>query len=184
MEFLDIRAEGSRYKKDLYELYEEAFPPEEKKPLSLMEDLCKEGKMEMLALTDGQEFIGLAVNMLSEQTALLDYFAIVKEKRSDGYGGKAVRSLIQRFENKKYIFEIEMQDPNAENAVERERRKRFYLKNGLKETGVFANVYQTDFELITPDGVLEFDAYVKFLLEILGEEGVRKLNPCRISEIR
>lgn len=34
--------------------------------------------------------------------------------------------------------------------------KAFYLRNGLKETGLFVNVYDTDFELLTPDGELTF----------------------------
>ena len=36
-----------------------------------------------------------------------------------------------------------MQDEKAENAQDRKRRKAFYLRNGLKETGLFAHVYGT-----------------------------------------
>ena len=70
-----------------------------------------------------------------------------------------------------------MQDDSADNAEERKRRKAFYLRNGLKETGVFANVYGTDFELLTPDGELSYSEYTDILYAILGEEGVRLLNP-------
>ena len=42
------------------------------------------------------------------------------------------------------------------NAEERKKRKAFYLRNGLQETGLFVNVYDTDFEILTPDGELTF----------------------------
>ena len=74
-----------------------------------------------------------------------------------------------------------MQDASADNAKERERRKSFYLRNGLKETGVFANVYGTDFELLTPDGELSYEEYTDILYDILGEEGVAALNPRLLS---
>lgn len=176
MEFLDIFAEGKQYKDEVYALYEEAFPPEEKKPLEMMEDLTAQGKMELLAVTEDGEFIGLAMNMLSEKTALLDYFAITPKKRSGGYGGRAVQLLTERFRDRKYIFEIEKQDSEAPNALDRKRRKSFYLRNGLKETGVFVRAYDTDFELLTPDGSLTYDRYLEILTYIL-EEKVAILNP-------
>ena len=70
----------------------------------------------------------------------------------------------------------------ADNAEERRRRKAFYLRNGLKETGLSANVYHTDFEILTPDGKLSFQEYVDFLREVLDEEYVQMLRPTLISE--
>lgn len=177
MEFLDIFKEGHPYREQVYRLYEDAFPKEEKKPLFLMEFLVRQGKMELLAIEENGEFVGLAMNMLAERTALLDYFAITPQKRCGGNGSRAICALQERFCDKKYIFEIEMQDEDAPNAEERKRRKDFYLRNGLKETGVFVNVYRTDFELLTPDGKLTFEEYAGMLRYILGQEGMELLNP-------
>lgn len=182
MKLMNIADEGMEYKARLYELYDAAFPEQEKKPLQVMEQLVKEGRMEMLAMVDEDEFVGLAINMISGNRALLDYYAIAPEKRSSGYGSRGLEVLLSHFENQKYIFEIEIQDEQADNAEERRRRKSFYLRNGLKETGLFANVYDTDFELLTPDGELSFQEYVDFLREVLDEEYVHVLNPTLISE--
>lgn len=182
MKLINIADEGVDYRDQVYELYDNAFPEQEKKPLYVMEQMVNDGKMEMLAMVDEDEFVGLAINMISENRALLDYYAIVPEKRSSGYGGKGLEVLLKHFENQKYIFEIETQDEYADNAEERKRRKNFYLRNGLKETGVFVNVYDTDFELLTPDGELTFREYVDFLREVLDEEYVQILNPTLISE--
>lgn len=177
IEFKAITADGAAYREQVFDLYEEAFPREEKKPRALLEDLALKGRMELLAITDEDVFVGLAMNMFSGQTALLDYFAVAPDKRDCGYGGRAVQKLQRRFQDKKYIFEIEIQDGEAENAEARRRRKAFYLRNGLKETGVFVNVYHTDFELLTPDGQLTFEEYTAILRDVLGEEGIRILKP-------
>lgn len=170
MQFLNVLTDGAAYKEQVYELYENAFPDEEKKPLEYMEVWAKDGMMEILAIVDDGEFTGLAVNTFSPNAALLDYFAIAEGKRGGGFGGKAVRELQKRFEGRKYIFEIEMQDENAGNAQDRKRRKAFYLRNGLKETGLFVHAYQTDFEIITPDGEMTYGEYLDMLKYTLGDK--------------
>lgn len=182
MELLNIQTDGKEYRKQVFELYEEAFPEEEKKPQALMEELAGQGKMELLAAVEDGEFIGLAMNMMHGNTALLDYLAIAPDHRCGGYGSRTVQALLERFQNKKYIFEIEMQDENAANAQDRKRRKSFYLRNGLKETGLFANVYHTDFEILTPDGSLTYEEYIGMLEAILGKEGIEILNPRLLRE--
>ena len=57
MQLTDIFAEGSQYREQVYALYEEAFPEEEKKPLSLMEALTAEGKTKMPLLTITKLFL-------------------------------------------------------------------------------------------------------------------------------
>ena len=183
MKLMNIADEGAQYKWQLYDLYDKAFPEQEKKPLQVMEQLVADGKMEMLVLVDEDEFAGLAINLIDEEQnrALLDYYAIAPEKRNGGYGSKGLEVLLERFKNYKYIFEIETQNEKAENAEERKRRKAIYLRNGLKETGLFVNVYDTDFELLTPDGELTFWEYVDFLREVMYEEYVEILRPTPVS---
>ena len=182
MQLKNIYDAGQKFDKNVWNLYEEAFPESEKKPRPVMEKLVKQGKMEIFAIEKDDEFIGLAINLIEGKTALLDYFAIAPEKRNCGYGGACIRTLLEKFRDKKYIFEIEMQDEYAENAEDRKRRKAFYLRNGLKETGLFANVYQVDFEMLTPDGSLSYDQYTGFLESVLGQEYLQMLNPVLIQQ--
>lgn len=182
MEFLNLFREGKEYTKDFYELYESAFPISEKKPWAFMEELVKQNKMEMLAIVENRIFMGLVINMLVENAAILDYFAISPERRSGGCGSRAIQKILKQFKGKKYILEVEMQDPEAPNADERKRRRTFYMRNGLKSTQIYVNVYKTDFELLTPDGILTYEQYVETLKEILGEDMVQKLNPSRLNQ--
>lgn len=184
MNLKNIYEDGQMYYKSVWNLYEEAFPKEEQKSVEIMELLKDQGKMEIYAIEDQGEFIGLAMNMIWGDMGLLDYFAIAENKRNGGYGSRCIRLLLEEFKDRKYIFEIEKQDEQAENSADRKRRKAFYLRNGLKETGVFANVYQVDFELLTPDGDLTFEEYTDFLEHVLGKENLAKLNPVLIEEKR
>ena len=128
MKLVNIADEGAKYKWQLYDLYDKAFPEQEKKPLQVMENLVADGKMEMLAMVDEDEFVGLAINLIDaeQDRALLDYYAIAPEKRNYGYGSKGLEALLKKFKNHKYIFEIETQDEKAENAEERKKRKAFF----------------------------------------------------------
>ena len=82
MKLVNIADEGAKYKWQLYDLYDKAFPEQEKKPLQVMENLVVDGKMEMLAMVDEDEFVGLAINLIDaeQDRALLDYYAIAPEK--------------------------------------------------------------------------------------------------------
>ena len=168
-------------------LYKEAFPKEERKPFQLMETLSEQGKMEILAIEEDGDFKGLCINMLVPGTdlALLDYFAISPEARNGGYGSRTIKLLSERFAGQRMIFEIEREDDAAPNAEQRRRRKQFYLRNGLRETGIFASCFGVPFELLVlSDGrSVTYEEYVAVLRETLGEEGVRMADP-RLLELR
>ena len=179
MQLEDIKDIGGKEK--FIALYETAFPSEERKPFGFMEELARRGKMEMLAVLEEGEFVGLAASLLAEKTVLLDYFAILSSFRDRGYGGRALEMLIGRYRGRRLILEIEVEDPGAENALYRVKRKAFYKRNGMKETGVYAHVYHTDFELLSADGELSFGEYVQVMEETMGAGHVARLCPRQIS---
>ncbi len=172
---------GNRKDKgEFVKLYETAFPSQERKPLDFMEELVRAGKMDMLAILDGERFVGLAIVLLAGEAALLDYFAISPSLRNCGYGGRALEMLLRRYGKGRMILEIEVEDPQAENAVERQKRKDFYLRNYVKETGIYAHVYGTDFELLSSDGKLSYEEYVRAMEDSMGAACVKKLRPRQI----
>lgn len=187
MQLYNVLTNGKKYKDKAFALYLEAFPQEERKPPDLLERLGEEGKQELLAIAEGDTFVGLAFNMVEapgsvppgeKETAILDYFAIAPELRGGGYGTRALKLLLERFVGKTYIFEVEMRDEKAANAKERERRMAFYLRNGLKEAGLRVRAYGTDFEILAPDGMVTYDQYLGFLRRTLGDQVMKHVvNP-------
>lgn len=167
-------------KRQFVKLYETAFPVDERKPFGFMEELVRAGKMDMLAVMNEERFVGLAILLLTEKAVLLDYFAVCPAVRNLGYGGKALGMLLQRYGKKRMILEIEAEDPQAENALCRVKRKEFYLRNGIRKTGVYAHVYHTDFELLSSDGELSYQEYVRVMEDSMGAACVEKLCPRQI----
>ena len=88
-------AERAGYIEDVMELYEAAFPEDEKKPFDYMMSLVREGKMEILAIEEDGTFAGLCITVAGgNDTFILDYFAVSKERRSAGIGGRALKLLL------------------------------------------------------------------------------------------
>ena len=172
------------YMEAIRALYEDAFPPAEKKPFAMMEKLEEEGRMEILAAVEEDRFVGLCItiNVPESDLSMLDYFAISPEIRGGGYGSKALRLLLERFRGRRLIFEIERLDDQAENAGERRRRKSFYMKNGLLESGLMVSCFGVDFELLLSEGEIEFADYERVLHSILSEEYFRNAKVRLLSD--
>lgn len=133
----------------LYRVYttrmQEDFPPEEIKPLALLERLYAEGVTRAFGLFDAEDRMpayAIFEKPASMDVWLLDYLAVDKNARGSGLGSL----MIQLFEAvlatdvRAILLEIERLDCASDEAqaAVRVRRKRFYLKNHLYETGVFS----------------------------------------------
>ncbi len=121
----------------------EDFPAAELKPLPLLRRLYGEGRnRSFVRLGPDGALTAYAVFELPARGAvwLLDYLAVRKTARGAGIGSRFLRELRPSLAGAEaVVLEIERVDrarDESERAV-RERRKRFYLRNGLCETGVF-----------------------------------------------
>lgn len=134
----------------IYDLYMEAFPKNERKPFQIILDKCEEGSMEILVIEDEkQEFLGLAIFVFYEDMALLDYFAIAKEKRGSGVGTKALKSLQTHYQGKRFFLEIEDARTECDNTEERIRRRAFYLRNGMQVMPFMVDLFGVVMEVLT-----------------------------------
>lgn len=180
MNFIPYESLTPRQKEGYRALYTEAFPPWERKPFEEFLVLSRSGRFDISAITANGALIGLAMLHRSPYGVCLGYFAISSAVRGQGLGGKAIELILDRWREQNIIIEIELQDPKAENARERVRRKEFYLRHGLKETGLFVNCFQTNFELLTPSGSLTFSEYDACLRHSLSEKLYQEIAPREI----
>ena len=148
----------------------EAFPACERKPFSLICQKQSQGLTDIFALEENGDFCGLAITMKAEDLVLLDYFAIVREKRGKGYGKMALEALFAHFNGKRFFLEIESTLAESANKSQLIKRKRFYLKNQLTELNLYANVFGTDMELLAYQTSLTFDEYIGVYKTVYGQE--------------
>lgn len=157
-------------------LYLEAFPASERKPFAIITEKCDSGMVEILYLEQEGAFAGLAITMQDGQYVLLDYFAILKEKRGCGLGGVVLEQLFERYREKQFFLEIEDTREPAENRTQRLRRKRFYLRNGMTELGLRSNVFGVNMELLGHRANLSFEAYRGVYETVYGSEKAARVR--------
>ena len=146
----------------IYRLYRQAFPRDERKPFSIIRKMCKEGRtIVWLARTTDGRFAGMASTIESPDITLLDYFAIAPKLRIQGYGSVFLQRLLLCYEDKGLFVEIEAADRD-DSTGEKARRKAFYLRNGLQEMHVVADLFGVRMELLGRGCSLDFATYRTF----------------------
>lgn len=130
------------------------FPKAEIKPLEMIKNLCESGKNRTFgAYDDGKNLLAYAmfVRPTVGNVWLLDYFAVDGDLRGSGIGSAFLSALSQHIiDADAVLLEIERISSATTDAEmqKRERRKRFYLKNGICETGVYAWAEGVDYEIL------------------------------------
>ncbi len=146
MNFLKIRELSDQELESLYENhFVNDFPRDEQKPLQMILDLKHGDKYLCFGLFENNVMRGYAIvgKDGKSKNLLLDYFAILKPYRSDGYGAKFLKLLSGALnEYDGLILEVESLEhaANEEERVQRERRLSFYYANGIKKTNIVASM--------------------------------------------
>ena len=107
---------------------------------------------------------------------LLDYFAIEKSFRGQNLGTEALALLKKRYEGRRFFLEIELSELEGPGQGLRIRRKQFYLRNGMKETGVKVCLFQIPMELLTDGQNMVFEEYHEFYEQTIGPVFARKVE--------
>ena len=142
---------------ELNEIYNEAFPPEERFGLDIILGLADKGELEVYAIMQGQNTAGMAVMCVDEKTAYVCYFAIEKNLRGNGLGGEAIEQISRMYQGRQTVLEIEVLDSTAANFPQRKRREKFYLDRGFSHTNRYIRYEHVTYEILFA-GRNEFDS--------------------------
>lgn len=142
-------------------LYRRAFPRYERKPFRIIRRMQKAGRTDVwLAEQDGL-FAGLAATINGDSVILLDYLAVHEKLRNQGVGSAMLQALLTLYEGRGLFVEIEAADRDDPSG-EKQRRKQFYLRNGLTDMHVIAILFGVRMELLGRGCNLDFDGYREF----------------------
>ena len=130
-----------KYKKEIKNLYLQAFPKEERFPFWILKHSRKKGKATLNAIIYRDRFIGMNYMVNCDDSFYLMYFAIDKELRNNNYGAKVLQDLNEKYDT---IF-LSIEKPKDELS---KRRKHFYLRNGFCETQKYCTEAGVDFEIL------------------------------------
>ena len=155
-----------------------SFPKAERKPFELICNIREKGVGDMWSLEENGMSVGLAITVNYKDRILLDYFAIEEEMQGKGYGSTAIQTLLQQYQGKKLIIEIESTKDQAENSSERMRRKDFYHRNGFTDLGFSVDLFGVKMEMMSNQTGISFEEYLEVYVKAFGErmkEVVKKL---------
>ena len=142
-------------------LYEEAFPEIERIGFDFLTACARTERADFFAYRDGDEFVGFAFVLLPGPYAYLLYTATVSARRNRGYGTAILKKLRRRYAGRTMILDIEPLSDEAENAVERTRRYRFYYNNGFRDTGYEMRDRTGDYRILSEGGGFDLNGFVE-----------------------
>lgn len=140
-------------------LAKEAFPPKESMPLAELIELNKRDDFSFLAIYDNNNFIGYIALLLYKELCYLFFLAIDTKYRGKGYGSLVIKMIMEKYSSKIHVVDFEAIDINAINNEQRIKRKKFYLANGYKETGLFLTYNDITYELVSSDLNFNFNTF-------------------------
>lgn len=145
----------------IYRLYRRAFPRSERKPFQLIRKMHRKGCTDVWLAEQNGRFAGLAATINAPDMILVDYLAVHEKQRSGGVGSAMLHALLEQYAGRGLFVEIEAPDRDDPTGI-KARRKAFYLRNGLTEMHVLANLFGVRMELLGRDCCLDFDGYQAF----------------------
>ena len=143
------------------ELYAERmvrdFPRNELKPLPMIERALARGEYACYGAVRDGEVLAYAFFVLQRdgavRCALFDYYAVREDLRDHGVGSAFIRALIRGPLADLDCVLLEVDDPayapDARELEIRNRRLEFYLRNGLSDTAVTAEVFRAPFRILS-----------------------------------
>lgn len=172
-----VDANTELQRKQIYELYMRAFPADERKPFSLIEECQRRGCCDILAIQkmDGT-FAGLAITLRNEEIVLLDYFAVEDQFRGEGIGSEGLRALQEKFSDHAFILEIESTRKLKDESDLRIRRKNFYLRNGMQMMDYVVMLFGVEMEMVTSGTYVGYEAYFNLYREVFGKRIEEKVK--------
>ena len=108
-ELANLRAASAEEFKTIYEWMEKQFHAGELKYLSTMEALRAQDRYKVYGLWANETLIAYALLAFTEdgRFALLDYYAVLPEYQSSGWGGRFLSMLREELDCEAIILEVE-----------------------------------------------------------------------------
>ncbi|ALJ01450.1 hypothetical protein DC20_13625 [Rufibacter tibetensis] len=108
-----------------WQLYEEAFPPEEQRSFAQQQSLLANAAYQFFIIRHQEEFAGLLGVWQLPESTFLEHFAVVTTLRGKGIGAGALQLLVKE---KRQPIVLEVEPPLTEIA---KRRISFYERLGF-----------------------------------------------------
>ena len=139
-------------------LNKEAFPEEERVPLSEFLRYQDREDAHFFAFYNQEEFVGFAFAISNQKAFYISFFAIMPHLRSHGYGKEIIEKLTD-FYQRTMLLEVVRLDEECDNLEQRKARMDFYRQNGFKTANAFLEYEGLSFEILYRGDYFDEEAY-------------------------
>ena len=155
-----IFKEQPEIKEKVGALLVEAFPENERPPVSYFFESLKRKENTLLAFYQNETFIGFAYLTIYQDACYIFFLAVVKEYRNKGYGSKIIETIKNEYKGYVLLICYEEVDEKYDNYMQRKKRETFYHKLGFKDNGFISEEWGVRFQTayIGPHKI-EFSTY-------------------------
>lgn len=148
---------------DVKKVYFDSFPKKERMPFLMMVAMSKLWNTEFLGFYDGDTLCGFVYLAHNSKIVFVMFLAVDETLRLKGYGSAILQEIQKKYPEKKIIISIEPCDKNAPDIELRTRRKKFYMRNGYRETGYMMKLNGIVQEIIISNGKFDKKQFRTFL---------------------
>lgn len=143
-------------------LYRTSFPPQEQiSPWKIRNLFGHGGRLRLFF--DADVYVGFCITYEHEGVLHIAYLAVVPGLRGEGYGSDMLEQVVSERKIRGAFLTAEVITGKGEELKERTDRRRFYRKNGWKQSGILVPTAQTDLEVYELDSVLTPDEVLSTL---------------------
>jgi len=130
-------------------VFREAFPPEELKPLFAITKMRAEGQYDTLGLFVDGESVGYICCWLDMPYVLIDYLCVERSRRNGGIGAEILKKIQAYYPaGTVFIGEVEALLGEPEEDAIRARRLGFYARCGAKTVGYDCALFGVHYKTI------------------------------------
>lgn len=131
------------------DIFREAFPPEELKPLESILAMTEGGFYRPCGLFRGEELLACACLWMDGNFILIDYLCVPAQKRNGGYGSAMLKALQKSYPaDTVFIGEVEAPTGDAQADEIIYRRLGFYERSGAKMLGYDCALFGVHYRMI------------------------------------
>lgn len=153
---------------EVRELYESAFPKEERIPYDELTRLLGVMPIDFVTYHDGDRFVGLTIVLNRADFNWGWYFAVKEELRGRGYGQQILTALMDKYAGRRLVIDIESpEQADCDNIEQRRRRHAFYKRNGFRDTPTAKHFEGIDYTiLLAGEGTFTQEDYDNILNDL------------------
>jgi len=149
-------------------LYNEAFPGNEKIPYWTLKIRVRQERAVMYNFFDDDKWVGWVYIMLERDLAYILYFAIDADNRGKGYGTAALKQILEKYKDYRVYLCLEDWNVECDDVEVRIKRHNFYKNCGMEDLPYRTIGRNVTYSLMYKGGLIPPEEFQKQMYDFAG----------------